>query len=201
VFLSVGVMKMVRSDMASSGVIFTLDTESGFRDVVFITGAYGLGENVVQGKVDPDEFYVHKPTFLAGHRAVLRRSLGQKQFAMRLAKEGHVGSSTRDQVMTEAARSRFCIDDSEVLTLADYAIRIEQHYSAEAGHPVPLDIEWAKDSEDGKLYIVQARPETVASRRTGELSGDRTVPGGVGDQLDQRQSIQYSTHDCRGARG
>lgn len=180
VFLSVGVMKMVRSDMASSGVIFTLDTESGFRDVVFITGAYGLGENIVQGKVDPDEFYVHKPTFLAGHHAVLRRSLGQKQFALRLA-EGHVGSTTRDQVMTEAARSRFCIDDDEVLTLAEYAIRIEQHYSAEAGHPVPMDIEWAKDAEDGKLYIVQARPETVASRRTGDafesyaLTGSGTV--------------------------
>jgi pyruvate,water dikinase len=165
--LSVGVMKMVRSDMASSGVIFTLDTESGFRDVVFITGAYGLGENVVQGKVDPDEFYVHKPTFLAGHRAVLRRSLGQKQFALRLA-DGHFGATTRDQVMTEGARSRFCIEDDEVLALADYAIRIEQHYSAEAGHPVPMDIEWAKDASDGRLYIVQARPETVASRRTGE---------------------------------
>ncbi len=180
VFMSVGVMKMVRSDMASSGVIFTLDTESGFRDVVFITGAYGLGENVVQGKVDPDEFHVHKPTFLAGHRAVLRRSLGQKQLALRLA-HGHVGSTTRDQVATEAMRSRFCIDDSEVLTLADYAIRIEQHYSAEAGHPVPMDIEWAKDADDGRLYIVQARPETVASRRTGEtfesyaLTGDGKV--------------------------
>ena len=165
VALSVGVMKMVRSDQASSGVIFTLDTESGFRDVVFITGSYGLGENVVQGKVDPDEFYVHKPTFLQGHRAVLRRSLGQKQFAMRLAK-GHVGSSTRDVPMTEAQRARFCIDDADVLTLADYAIRIEQHYSARAGHPMPLDIEWAKDAKDGKLYIVQARPETVASRRS-----------------------------------
>ena len=167
VALSVGVMKMVRSDQASSGVIFTLDTESGFRDVVFITGAYGLGENVVQGKVDPDEFYVHKPTFLQGHRAVLRRSLGQKQFAMRLAK-GHVGSSTCDVRMTEAQRARFCIDDSEVLSLADYAIRIEQHYSARAGHAMPLDIEWAKDAKDGKLYIVQARPETVASRRSAD---------------------------------
>ncbi len=176
VFLSVGVMKMVRSDNASSGVIFTLDTESGFRDVVFITGAYGLGENVVQGKVDPDEFYVHKPTFLAGHRVVLRRSLGQKQTALRLAR-GHVGSTTRDQVMTEAARSRFCIDDEDVLTLAEYAIRIEQHYSAEAGHPVPMDIEWAKDADDGKLYIVQARPETVASRRTGDTFESYTLTG------------------------
>ncbi len=176
VALSVGVMKMVRSDMASSGVIFTLDTESGFRDVVFITGAYGLGENVVQGKVDPDEFYVHKPTFLSGHRAVLRRSLGQKQFALRLA-EGHVGSSTRDQVMTEEARSQFCIDDADVLTLADYAIRIEQHYSAQAGHPVPMDIEWAKDAEDGRLYIVQARPETVASQRAGDAFESYALTG------------------------
>jgi pyruvate, water dikinase len=174
VALSVGVMKMVRSDMASSGVIFTLDTETGFRDVVFITGAYGLGENVVQGKVDPDEFYVHKPTFLAGHRVVLRRSLGQKQYAMRLA-DGHVGSTTRDQLMTEAARSRFCIDDAEVLTLADYAIRIEQHYG------MPMDIEWAKDAVDGGLYIVQARPETVASRHPADqfesyaLTGDGSV--------------------------
>ena len=176
VYLSAGVMKMVRSDNAASGVIFTLDTESGFRDVVFITGAYGLGENVVQGKVDPDEFYVHKPTFLAGHRAVLRRSVGQKQFAMRLAK-GHVGSTTTDQVLTEAMRSRFCIDDSEVLTLADYAIRIEQHYSAEAGHSCPMDIEWAKDAEDGKLYIVQARPETVASRQTGDAFENYTLTG------------------------
>lgn len=176
VFLSVGVMKMVRSDNASSGVIFTLDTESGFRDVVFVTAAYGLGENVVQGKVDPDEFYVHKPTFLAGHRAVLRRSLGQKQTALRLAR-GHVGSTTRDQVMTEAARSRFCIDDDDVLALAEYAIRIEQHYSAEAGHPVPMDIEWAKDAEDGKLYIVQARPETVASRRVGDTFESYALAG------------------------
>jgi pyruvate,water dikinase len=176
VALSVGVMKMVRSDMASSGVIFTLDTESGFRDVVFITGAYGLGENVVQGKVDPDEFYVHKPTFLAGHRAVLRRSLGQKQFAMRLA-EGHVGSTTRDCAITEPERSRFCLGDSEVLTLADYAIRIEQHYSAEAGHPMPMDIEWAKDAEDGRLYIVQARPETVASQRRGDIFESYTLTG------------------------
>ncbi len=176
VFLSVGVMKMVRSDMASSGVIFTLDTESGFRDVVLITGAYGLGENVVQGKVDPDEFYVHKPTFLAGHRAVIRRSLGQKQSALRLA-QGHVGSSTRDCVMTEAARSRFCIEDAEVLKLAGYAIRIEQHYSAQAGHPVPMDIEWAKDVADGELYIVQARPETVASQRSSDVFESYALTG------------------------
>src|SRR5579859_7444875 len=132
VFLSVGVMKMVRSDMASSGVIFTLDTESGFRDVVFITGAYGLGENVVQGKVDPDEFYVHKPTFRLGHRAILRRTLGQKQLTMVLAR-GHTGSTTRDEPTPADKQARFCLDDGEALTLAGYALTIENHYSRRAG--------------------------------------------------------------------
>ncbi len=181
VALSVGVMKMVRSDRSASGVIFTLDTESGFRDVVFITGIYGLGENIVQGKVDPDEFYVHKPTFRQGHRAVLSRTLGRKQLRMVLA-PGHTGATTRNETTSEAARARFCISDAEVLELADNAIRIEDHYGARAGHPVPLDIEWAKDADDGLLYIVQARPETVASRRgaadafeTFELSGGGTV--------------------------
>ncbi|MGC8469700.1 MAG: phosphoenolpyruvate synthase, partial [Acetobacteraceae bacterium] len=164
VALSVGVMKMVRSDAASSGVIFTLDTESGFRDVVFITGSYGLGENVVQGKVDPDEFHVHKPTFRAGHRAVLRRVLGRKQLTMVLA-EGHTGATTRDVPTPPVQQGRYCLTDMEVLTLADYAVRIEDHYSAAAGRPEPMDIEWAKDAVDGRLYIVQARPETVASRR------------------------------------
>ena len=157
VALSVGVMKMVRSDRASSGVIFTLDTESGFRDVVFITGSYGLGENVVQGKVDPDEFHVHKPTFRQGHRAVLRRVLGSKQLTMVLA-SGHTGATTRDEPTPPELQARYCVSDAEVLTLADYAIRIEDHYSAASGHPEPMDIEWAKDAEDGKLYIVQARP-------------------------------------------
>jgi len=180
VALSVGVMKMVRSDGAASGVIFTLDTESGFRDVVFVTGIYGLGENIVQGKVDPDEFLVHKPTFRKGFRAVLRRTLGRKQLRMRLA-HGHTGATTRDVVTSEAERAQFCIADADVLELADQAMRIEDHYSARAGHPVPLDIEWAKDAEDGKLYIVQARPETVASRRdagafeTYELAGSGTA--------------------------
>ena len=157
-------MKMVRSDRAASGVIFTLDTKSGFRDVVFITGSYGLGENVVQGKVDPDEFYVHKPTFRLGHRAVLCRTLGGKQLTMVLA-PGHFGATTADEPTPPELRSRFCLSDAEVLTLADYAVRIEDHYSAAAGHPEPMDIEWAKDAEDKKLYIVQARPETVASRK------------------------------------
>jgi pyruvate,water dikinase len=151
--LSVGVMKMVRSDRASSGVIFTLDTESGFPDVVFITGVYGLGENIVQESVDPDEFYVHKPTFKQGDRAVLRRTLGRKQLRLTYA-EGHTGSTTRNVPTTEDERASFCIEDSEVLKLVDQAIRIEEHYSHRAGHAEPMDIEWAKDADDGELYIV-----------------------------------------------
>jgi pyruvate,water dikinase len=174
--LSVGVMKMVSSDRASSGVIFTLDTESGFRDVVFITGSYGLGENVVQGKVDPDEFYVHKPTLRQGHRAVLRRSLGQKQLTMILAK-GHTGFTTQDIETPAEQQARFCLTDTDVLTLADYAVAIEDHYSARAGHAVPMDIEWAKDADDGGLYIVQARPETVASRKTASALETYTLTG------------------------
>jgi pyruvate,water dikinase len=163
VALSVGVMKMLRSDRAASGVIFTLDTESGFRDVVFVTGVYGLGENIVQGTVDPDEFYVHKPTFRAGRRAVLSRSLGRKQLRMIYADRG---GGTKNVPVPEAERGRFCIADAEVLKLAGDAIRIEDHYSKSAGHPMPMDIEWAKDGDDGQLYIIQARPETVVSQRT-----------------------------------
>ena len=165
VALSVGVMKMVRSDLAASGVIFTLDTESGFPDVVFVTGAYGLGENVVQGRVDPDEFYVHKPTFRKGFRTVLRRALGGKQQRMVYAHRRGV-ASTRNLPTATAERDRFCISDAEVLSLADCAIHIEDHYSKVAERLMPMDIEWAKDGEDGLLYIVQARPETVASRRS-----------------------------------
>jgi pyruvate, water dikinase len=164
VALSVGVMKMVRADLAASGVVFTLDTESGFRDVVFITGSWGLGENIVQGKVDPDEFYVHKPTFRLGYRAVLSRALGDKELRLVYAR-GRGDASTRNVPTHRAERERFCLADAEVLELADDAIRIEDHYSKLAGQPTPMDIEWAKDGEDGKLYIVQARPETVASRR------------------------------------
>jgi pyruvate,water dikinase len=164
VYLSVGVMKMVRADLASAGVIFTLDTETGFRDVVFVTGAYGLGENVVQGTVDPDEFYVFKPTLRAGKRAVLRRNLGGKEVRMVYAPAGDRGT-TRNVPTGPDERARYCLDDAGVLELADAALRIEEHYGAQAGHPVPMDIEWARDGVDGLLYIVQARPETVASRR------------------------------------
>jgi pyruvate,water dikinase len=178
VALSVGVMKMVRSDRAASGVMFTLDTESGFRDVVFVTGVYGLGENIVQGTVDPDEFYVHKPTFRAGRRAVLSRSLGRKQMRMIYADRG---GGIKNVPVSEAERERYCIADAEVLELADEAIKIEDHYSKNAGHPMPMDIEWAKDADDGRLYIIQARPETVVSQRvptgfeTYALGGSGTV--------------------------
>jgi pyruvate,water dikinase len=147
VALSIGVMKMVRSDIASSGVMFSLDTESGFRDVVLVTGAYGLGENVVQGAVDPDEFYVHKPTFAAGHRAVLRRMLGDKAVKMVLV-EGSAKQTTRNIPAPKTDRERFCLTDADVLELADSAIKIEAHYGR------PMDMEWAKDGIDGRLYIV-----------------------------------------------
>jgi pyruvate,water dikinase len=165
VFLSVGVMKMVRSDCGSSGVIFSLDTETGFRDAVFVTGAYGLGETVVQGTVDPDEFYVFKPTLRAGHRAVLRRRKGGKEIRMVYAKAAG-RDSTRIVPTAAEDQRRYCIADDEVLTLADAAIKIEDHYSRRAGRPTPMDVEWAKDGIDGQLYILQARPETVASQRT-----------------------------------
>ena len=160
--LSIGVMKMVRSDLAASGVMFSLDTESGFKDAVFITGAYGLGENVVQGAVDPDEFYVHKPTFAQGYRAVLRRTLGAKKIKM-IYSDGRTREPIRNVATANEERRLFCISDAEVLQLADYAIKIERHYGR------PMDMEWAKDGLDGQLYIVQARPETVASQRSGNV--------------------------------
>ncbi|MDI1291917.1 MAG: phosphoenolpyruvate synthase [Methylobacter sp.] len=166
--LSIGIMKMVRSDLDASGVMFSLDTESGFSDVVFITGAYGLGENVVQGAVDPDEFYVHKPTFEQGHRAVLRRTLGAKKIKM-IYSDRRTREATRNIATSAEQRNRFCLNDADVLTLADYAIKIEKHYSTKAGQAKPMDIEWAKDGLDGTLYIVQARPETVVSQLRGMI--------------------------------
>ena len=165
VYLSVAVMQMVRSDLASSGVIFTIDTESGHPDVVFITGAWGLGENVVQGAVDPDEFYVHKPTFRQGFRSVLRKTLGEKQIRM-VYSPGRTREPVINRPTPKADRARFCLSEADVLELADAAIKIEDHYSRQAGVFRPMDIEWAKDGPDGKLYIVQARPETAASQRS-----------------------------------
>ncbi|HEY4293436.1 phosphoenolpyruvate synthase [Luteibacter sp.] len=156
VFLSAGVQLMVRSDVGASGVLFTLDTESGFRDVVFVTGSYGLGEMVVQGAVNPDEFYVFKPTLRDGKPAVLRRSLGAKQ--QRMVYSDQPGERVRIEETPAQDRHRFCIDDADVEELSRQALVIEKHYGR------PMDIEWAKDGHTGKLYIVQARPETVKSR-------------------------------------
>jgi pyruvate,water dikinase len=157
VALSAGIQRMVRSDLAASGVMFTLDTESGFRAAVFITSSYGLGEMVVQGAVNPDEFYVHKPTLAAGRPAVLRRNVGGKALRMVYAAPGGA-QKVLTQEVPEADRLRFSITDAEVMELAKQAILIENHYGR------PMDIEWAKDGLDGLLYVVQARPETVQSR-------------------------------------
>ncbi|MFU2328493.1 phosphoenolpyruvate synthase [Pseudomonas sp. NFX98] len=158
VALSAGVQRMVRSETGTAGVMFTLDTESGFRDVVFITGAYGLGETVVQGAVNPDEFYVHKGTLEAGRPAILRRNLGSKAIKMIYGDEAKAGRSVKTVDVDKADRAHFCLSDAEVSELAKQAMIIEKHYQC------PMDIEWAKDGDDGKLYIVQARPETVKSR-------------------------------------
>jgi pyruvate,water dikinase len=156
VFLSAGVQLMVRSDVGSSGVLFTLDTESGFREVVFVTASYGLGENVVQGAVNPDEFYVYKPTLAQGKPAILRRALGSKQ--IRMVYSDKPGERVRNEDTPAELRGRFSISDADVQELSKQALVIEKHYGR------PMDIEWAKDGVSGKLFIVQARPETVKSR-------------------------------------
>ena len=168
VALSIGIMKMVRSDKACSGVIFTLDTETGFRDVVFITGAYGLGENIVKGAVNPDEFYVFKPTLKKGYRPVIKKGLGDKKIKMIYAGRGEKGRTVNVDV-PEEERRRFCLSDDEVLTLAKYAITIEDHYSQKAAKEMPMDIEWAKDGISNDLFIVQARPETVESQKSKDI--------------------------------
>jgi pyruvate,water dikinase len=164
VALSVGVQKMVRSDLASAGVIFTIDTETGFRDVVLITGAYGLGETVVQGRVNPDEFWVHKPTLANGCRPIVRRERGEKALKLVYARGGT--NTVVEQRVPVTERRAFVINDDEVLELARWAVQIERHYSESAGHAVPMDLEWAKDGRTGQLYIVQARPETVHSQNS-----------------------------------
>jgi pyruvate,water dikinase len=160
VALSAGVQRMVRSDIGCSGVMFTLDTETGFRDAVFITGAWGLGETVVQGAVNPDEFQAYKPALRAGKRAVIGRTLGSKAIRMVLTE----GGGTRIEDTPEDLRSRFCLSDAQIETLGRYAIAIEDHYGR------PMDIEWAEDGETGELMIVQARPETVESRADGSVT-------------------------------
>ncbi|HEY3327403.1 MAG TPA: PEP/pyruvate-binding domain-containing protein, partial [Novimethylophilus sp.] len=169
VALSAGIQKMVRSDIGASGVMFTIDTESGFSDVVFITAAYGLGETVVQGAVNPDEFYVHKPLLAAGKPAVVRRSLGSKLIKMVFTDSRAAGKSTHTVQTETSERGRFALNDAEVLELARYAVIIEQHYGR------AMDIEWGRDGIDGKLYILQARPETVKSQATVGVSQSYTL--------------------------
>lgn len=162
VALSVGIQKMIRADLASSGVIFTLDTETGFRDVVFVTSAYGLGENIVQGRVMPDEFYVFKPTLRQGYRPLIWRRLGTKELRMVY---DEAGSKLVKNVQVSAEdQGRFSVSDDDVLTLAKWSALIEEHYTAKRGVDTPMDIEWAKDGLTGQLFIVQARPETVHSQ-------------------------------------
>ena len=161
VALSAGIQHMVRSDSGASGVMFTLDTESGFDGVVLITSSYGLGETIVQGAVNPDEFYVHKATLALGKPAVIRRNLGSKLIKMKFTEARQAGKSTRTVDVPEADRNRFSLSDADTLELARYAVIIEQHYGR------PMDIEWGKDGQDGKLYILQARPETVMSQSGG----------------------------------
>ena len=163
VALSAGIQKMVRSDQGSAGVMFTIDTESGFRDVVFITSSYGLGETVVQGAVNPDEFYVHKPMLEAGKFAIVRRSLGSKLVKMQYDLQPGSGRSVCQVDVPDEQRHRFSLGDDDVVELARSALKIERHYGR------PMDIEWGKDGLDGRLYILQARPETVKSRAATEV--------------------------------
>ncbi|WP_440995240.1 phosphoenolpyruvate synthase [Arhodomonas sp. SL1] len=163
VALSAGIQEMVRSDIGAAGVMFTMDTESGFRDVVFITASYGLGETVVQGAVNPDEFYVHKSTLEAGRPAILRRILGSKAIKMVYSGETGHGKTVRTVEVDEAERNRYALTDADVEDLARQALIIEKHYDR------PMDIEWGKDGETGRLYILQARPETVKSRDGGQV--------------------------------
>ena len=179
VALSAGIQRMIRSDIGSSGVLFTLDTESGFRDVVFITGAWGLGETVVQGAVNPDEFFVYKPSLASGHQAIISRQRGDKAIKMIFTGASEHGKSVRTVEVEEHDRARFCISDVQVETLARHAMDIEQHYGR------AMDIEWALDGEDGKLYIVQARPETVRSMETSQAVIERY-------HLQQKSSVLTS---------
>jgi pyruvate,water dikinase len=162
--LSVGIQQMVRSDLATSGVLFTLDTETGFRDVVLINAAYGLGENVVQGTVNPDEYTVFKPTLKTGFAPVIHKVCGSKE--LKLVSLPPDGKTLGNVPVPESERDRFALEDADILTLARWACLIEEHYQKKRGHPVPMDIEWAKDGRTGELFILQARPETVQSLRS-----------------------------------
>ena len=189
VALSIGVQRMVRSDLASSGVMFSIDTETGFRDAVLLTAAYGLGENVVQGAVNPDEYLIFKPTLEQGHAPIVGKRLGSKAIRMIYADDGHGSaadpshpgaSATCNVAVPEAERQRFAISDAEALQLARWACTIERHYSERRGQPTPMDIEWAKDGASGELFILQARPETVQSRRSASVLRSWHLEAGPG---------------------
>ncbi|WP_373479152.1 phosphoenolpyruvate synthase [Geminocystis sp.] len=175
VALSVGVQKMVRSDLASSGVMFSIDTETGFKDAAFVTSAYGLGENVVQGAVNPDEFFVFKPTLKQGFKPILNKRLGSKEVKMVYDLGG--GKQVKNVPVSESERLQYSITDEEALTLARWACIIEDHYSEKRGQNSPMDIEWAKDGQTGQLFIVQARPETVQSQKSSSVLRDYKLKG------------------------
>jgi pyruvate, water dikinase len=191
VALSVGVQPMVRSDKAGAGIIFTLDTESGFRDVVVVTGSYGLGEFVVQGVVTPDEWTVFKPTLAKGYRAIIGRRTGSKEVRLVYADGSR---ATRSEPTPDEERRRLSLSDDEILTLSRWACMVEEHYSELAGHPQPMDLEWAKDGLTGELFILQARPETVhsAKPRTAvaeiyRLKGEAGAPLVTGRRREDRR--------------
>lgn len=183
VALSAGVQRMVRSDVGAAGVMFTIDTESGFKDVVFITSSYGLGETVVQGAVNPDEFYVHKPMLELGKLPVIRRNIGSKLIKMEFTGEAKAGRSVKTVDVPGELRNRYSLNDSEVIELAKYAVIIEKHYGR------PMDIEWGKDGRDGKLYILQARPETVKSQQKATDAQQRFKLKGTGTVLVSGRAI------------
>ncbi|MEO0355178.1 MAG: phosphoenolpyruvate synthase [Cyanobacteria bacterium P01_A01_bin.3] len=184
--LSVGVQKMVRSDLASSGVMFSIDTESGFKNAVLISGAYGLGENVVQGAVNPDEYFIFKPTLKEGYRPILEKRLGSKAIKMIYAQGD--SKQTKNVPVSDNDRDRFVLNDDEVLTLARWACIIEDHYSDKRGSFTPMDIEWAKDGDSGELFIVQARPETVQSQRNANILRSYALQG-TGEVLAEGRAV------------
>ena len=183
VALSAGVQRMVRSDLGAAGVMFTIDTESGFKDVVFVTSSYGLGETVVQGAVNPDEFYVHKPMLEQGKSPVIRRNIGSKLLKMEFTNEAKAGRSVKTVDVPIEMRNRYSLTDAEVVELAKYAVIIENHYGR------PMDIEWGKDGRDGKLYILQARPETVKSQQKASDAQVRFKLKGTGTVLAHGRAI------------
>jgi pyruvate,water dikinase len=201
--LSVGIQRMVRSDLACSGVMFSVDTESGFQDVVFITGSWGLGENIVLGAVNPDEYYVFKPTLKSGHKPIISQKLGSKEQKMIYTLEGN--KSTKNVPVPEAERNKFILTDEEILTLARWACAIEDHYSWKAGHFKPMDMEWAKDGQTGELFIVQARPETVVANKNKNIletyvlkqKGNLVVRGkSVGERIGSGEAnVIMNAHD------